>query len=270
MESQAINILGLVAPGRDTLGFYESISAYYDEIFPASPQTVRFLSEHCRPQGRLLDVACGTGNHALELARRGFQVTGVDLDQTMLEVARKKSIGQKIRFVAGDMCRLVDLLGGEAPFDTVFCIGNSLVHLGNEDDILQALRQMYALLAPAGKLVAQIVNFDRVLRDQSFELPLLSSASSGLTFKRVYEYDPQRRHVLFCSELNLPSQPAIRNAIPLLILESPALRSLADRAGYRHTSLYGSYAKDPHSADASALILVGTKTTDLRESRATG
>ena len=52
------------------MGFYESISAYYDDIFPASETAVIFLDSLTKPEGRMLDLACGTGGHALGLAQR--------------------------------------------------------------------------------------------------------------------------------------------------------------------------------------------------------
>jgi len=69
---------------------------YMDEVFVQGTQAeVDFLVEHLQlsPDQRILDMGCGTGRHALELARRGYQVTGVDLSDGMLAEGRNIFIG---------------------------------------------------------------------------------------------------------------------------------------------------------------------------------
>src|SRR4051812_30401147 len=60
------------------------------------------------PYGKALDVGCGTGAHAIELARRGWQVTGVDAVAKALAAAREKAAAAdaEVRFVEGDATRL--------------------------------------------------------------------------------------------------------------------------------------------------------------------
>jgi SAM-dependent methyltransferase len=89
----------------------------------------------------LLDVGCGTGGHALELARRGFQLTGVDLSGAMLEQARQKSA----RLATG---RPTWLRGDARDFDTgarhdaaimMFAV---VGYLTDNDSVLQGLRNI--------------------------------------------------------------------------------------------------------------------------------
>jgi ubiquinone/menaquinone biosynthesis C-methylase UbiE len=55
---------------------------------------------------RVLDVGCGTGTFAILLADRGFEVTGVDPALAMLEVARAKPGGYRLRWIHGDATSL--------------------------------------------------------------------------------------------------------------------------------------------------------------------
>jgi len=65
------------------------------------------------PFGKALDVGCGTGAHAIELTRRGWQVTGVDAVSTALDAAREKAAAADadVRFLEGDATRLEDSVG---------------------------------------------------------------------------------------------------------------------------------------------------------------
>src|SRR5262249_15797256 len=73
---------------------------------------------------RVLDVPCGSGRHSLELAKRGYAVTGIDLSRESLDIAR--GLNTAIDWREGDMRRLE--LGGEA-YDGAFCFGNSFAFL---------------------------------------------------------------------------------------------------------------------------------------------
>ena len=67
--------------------------------------------------GRILEVACGTGSHTEILASKGYRVTGVDINDDMLRVARKK-LGRRADFIHGDMRELEGSVSGET-YDAV-------------------------------------------------------------------------------------------------------------------------------------------------------
>src|SRR5260370_21383241 len=85
----------------------------------------------CASGSRFLDVPCGNGRHSLELAKRGYQMTGLDISEQFIEEARASSsaIGAQIEWVLGDM-RHVE---AEATFDGAFCVGNSFGYFGYSD-----------------------------------------------------------------------------------------------------------------------------------------
>jgi SAM-dependent methyltransferase len=95
----------------------------------------------------VLDAGCGTGRVAIELARRGMDVVGVDLDASMLAVASRKHPG--LAWVLGDLA-VVDL--GRS-FDVVVLAGNVMIFLkpGTEAAVVA---NMARHLAPGGALVA--------------------------------------------------------------------------------------------------------------------
>ena len=101
----------------------------------------------------VLDAGCGTGRVSIELARRGIDVVGVDLDESMLAAARDKAPG--IRWVTGDLTdvEIVDSDGAICRFDVVALPGNVMIFLtpGSEGDVVMNLTRHLAL---DGRLVA--------------------------------------------------------------------------------------------------------------------
>jgi SAM-dependent methyltransferase len=101
-----------------------------------------------KPGARLLDVPCGNGRHSIELARRGYRVTGVDLSQDLLAAARAEL---DTDWRLGDM-RALDL--ESSAFDGAFCFGNSFGYLDHVgvDAFLSALA---VALKPGARLVIE-------------------------------------------------------------------------------------------------------------------
>ncbi|MEU0298218.1 class I SAM-dependent methyltransferase [Streptomyces sp. NPDC006175] len=101
------------------------------------------------PAARVLDAGCGTGRIAIRLAELGHRCTGVDVDSSMLAVARRDAPTQE--WLLGDLARL-DTLGLEPGFDLALAAGNVIPLLapGTEP---QVLRQLAAALRPGGLLV---------------------------------------------------------------------------------------------------------------------
>src|SRR3989449_8365546 len=96
----------------------------------------------------ILDLGCGTGNHDLPLARRGFSVTGLDLSRPQLAIARRKAreAGLRIRLVRGDM-RSFDL---GTSFDAAICMFGAFGYLLKTTDAVRCLRSVRRHLPPDG------------------------------------------------------------------------------------------------------------------------
>ena len=108
---------------------------------------VAYVTALVPPGARVLDAGCGTGRVGVELARRGYDVVGVDSDLSMLAVARERA--PELDW------RLEDLAGfcTQEPFDLVVAAGNVLVYLA-EGTEPGAVASMAAALRPDGLLVS--------------------------------------------------------------------------------------------------------------------
>ncbi|HEX72981.1 MAG TPA: class I SAM-dependent methyltransferase, partial [Candidatus Hydrogenedentes bacterium] len=116
---------------------FERGAAYY-EVFANSVKRLEregpFLLERFRraPGNRVLDLACGTGPHALFFAEYGGVVTAVDAGAGMIAFARRARPHPNIEYRVGDMRRVE---GG--PWDFALCLGNSLSLIDSGDGLHQ-------------------------------------------------------------------------------------------------------------------------------------
>jgi len=96
------------------------------------------------PGARLLDVPCGNGRHAIELAKRGCRLTGIDLAAEYIDEARRAPVDAE--WILGDMC---DLPWSDT-FDGAYCMGNSFGYL-DAQSAAQFLHAIARTLKPAGR-----------------------------------------------------------------------------------------------------------------------
>ncbi len=107
-----------------------------------------------QPVRRVLDIACGTGSHAIELERLGYDVTGSDISEDMLVRAREKAheAGLKVRFEQQDM-RTLDVAAG--PFDAVLCLFDAIGHVQTTSAIKQTFGAVHRHLRQGGLFVLE-------------------------------------------------------------------------------------------------------------------
>jgi SAM-dependent methyltransferase len=123
--------------------FYDDFTAHHDyEAWTAALE--RLALAHGLAGRRMLDVACGTGKSCAPFAARGYDVTGCDASQAMLDRARERL--PAARLVRRDLRELGQL----GRFDLVTCIDDGLNYLLSEAELVAALRGMAGQLAPGG------------------------------------------------------------------------------------------------------------------------
>lgn len=113
-----------------------------------------------QPADRILDLCCGQGRHALELARRGFgKVTGADRSRYLIRVARRraKKLGLPVTFFERD-ARTVRF--PKNSFDCVLLMGNSFGYFEREEQDLKVLGNVARMLRPGGTFVLDITDGD--------------------------------------------------------------------------------------------------------------
>ncbi len=241
------------------MGFYQELANYYDFLFPVRENQLNFITKTAgKPPRRLLDVACGSGNYSLELARLGYDMTAVDLDMQMIETLRNKARSRQIDIKAYQV-NMLDLRKTLSDrYDLIFCIGNSLAHLKDEREIVDFLNGAKGLMERSGSLILQVVNFAKVLRRKTEQFPLLSHEKEGIKFEREYTYDEASGNVIFKSILTVQDKEFVNRIILYPVLKDN-LTELLLSAGFHHIQIYGDFmGNDFESEHSAALIIVAS------------
>ncbi len=120
--------------------------AWYLTTYPSFPNIEKKALKYAR--GRVLDIGCGAGRHALYLQRKGLRVTGVDASARMVELAQMRGV-EDVR--VADACGKLPFRDGE--FDTVVLFGNNLGICGTLMKFRRMLRELHRITAPRGRIL---------------------------------------------------------------------------------------------------------------------
>lgn len=179
-------------------GAYSSLAAVYDRLnadidYAAWADYIEKqfgLYSRIKPES-VLDLACGTGAMTVELARRGYDMTGVDLSEEMLAVARRKCdaerFAHKVLLVRQDMCEL-ELYG---TVNAVVCCLDSLNYLTSTDALRRTFAHVHTYLDPDGLFLFDMnapAKFERVYADNAYVLE-----DEGILCAWQNEYNPKSK-----------------------------------------------------------------------------
>jgi SAM-dependent methyltransferase len=127
----------------------DNVLGYFQEYrdWPLHQKTVMKLAK-----GRVLDVGCGAGRHALHLQSKGLPVLGIDASPAAIRVCRKRGLA-KARAVSIERFR-----AKPGQFDTVLMMGNNLGLLGNPHSARRLLRKLFDITSDEGRIVAETMD----------------------------------------------------------------------------------------------------------------
>ena len=194
---------------------------------------------------RILDLACGPGRHAAELARWGGQVVGFDLSRAMLRRARERSSGALVR---GDMRALPFRNGSFAVAVNLF---TSFGYFLDDEEHRRVVQQVVAALSPGGCFVLDYLNAEHVRR--TLKLTEQAKGRDVLVTRRI---DSANRFVI--KEIELRDEGR-RFEERVRLYDGVELVKLFTDAGLRVAARFGDYDGAPAGADAPRVILVGTR-----------
>jgi len=234
--------------------FFENVAVeFWNRAIPASvsEQEIDFLARTFTNGPRILDVPCGAGRHAIGLAKRGYQVTGIDLSQEFLDCLAHDAEGiPGVTWRRGDMRRL-EL---NETFDGACCMGNSFPYL-DYDNANTFLHSVSQALVPGGKFVIETGVTAETM------LPALPS-------RRWHRFDG----IVVLSELRYVAEASLMDIdytflrdgkletrpTSSYVFTAAELRRMFERAGFE-VIMYGGLAGEPFAVGPGRLLLVAQR-----------
>jgi len=207
-----------------------------------------------RPPARILDVPCGYGRHAIELARRGFAVTGVDASDVQITRGREKAASAGVPV---DLRQLdARHLAFDGEFDVAINMFLSFGYFETDEDHLAMLRGIARALRPGGRLLMEFWNreyeiryFDRYQVDRTGEVVEVEE----------WEFDHLRGRLNWTNTAFFPDgrrQSWWHSIRAYTVVE---MRQLFERAGLRLEAVYGGLGGEPYSIESEAAVFVARR-----------
>ncbi len=209
-----------------------------------------------QPGARVLDLCCGQGRHAVELAKRGFRVTGFDLSGYLLGLARERATGAgvEVEFVQGDMRKLP----WENQFDAVVLLFTAFGYLETDEEDERALQAIRAALRPGGLLLIDHHNRERTSswlgngRKDWWE-------GDGHIVLDQEEWDALTSRITMTRTIIAPDGARRQTGFVLRMYSHSEWMGMFRRVGLEWARSYGGYDGSDYAHDSRGLIIVARK-----------
>lgn len=236
------------------MGAFRDAADYYDVLADAAGRIdrERRLLTDCfgrAPGRRVVDLACGTGLHALFFAELGGQVTALDVSAEMIARAEKGRPHASVNYRVSDMR---EVKGG--PWDLAVCLGNSLSLLGGMGEVEEVFRRVSDCLAPGGIWLVQILNYSGgVCRQPRHRIERKAVGAGGevVAVKSLVPHGDRTLLSLAFFSIESGSVTSVAESAVLLHLDRQQLEEAARGSGFRVEAIYGGFDGADYDAGVS-------------------
>lgn len=206
-----------------------------------------------KPGAHVLDLCCGIGRHSLELARRGFVVTGVDRTEYYLDIARKatQKTGVSIELVQEDM----RVFERPDSFDAAINLFTSFGYFEDPEDDRRVVANVYRSLKPGGSFLIDVMGKEvlaSVFRERDWREEdgniILEERKVSDNWGRI-----ENRWILF------KDGKRYENRLSLRLYSATELKALMKSCGFSAVSVYGDFTGTPYDHNARRLVAVAHK-----------
>lgn len=242
---------------------YTELAKYYEltHYFRNYEQQAEFLNSAIKKYfpaaHRILDIACGTGNHAIFMAKKGYDVKGVDLSQKMLNIARQKikNTDLQVGFTYGNMKDLEF----SSEFDVVYCLGMSFMELRTYDEINSCLNSIKRAIKPNGLFIFDVSNGWEMLSVETRK-DFAEDAKTKVIWLSSGYIDKLKRtvHLDYTFIIQENNKTAIESGVEELRIFFPdELRMLLTNANFKIEAMLGDRSLEtPFKEDSPHIVMI--------------
>jgi 2-polyprenyl-3-methyl-5-hydroxy-6-metoxy-1,4-benzoquinol methylase len=251
-----------------TRPFYDEYAWAYDLIITQPVVTqCDFIEDALSRRGifdgaRILDAGCAVGSHAIELARRGYVVSGIDLSPQFIAEANRRATaaGLPVSFSVGDILEL----SAASPYDAILCRGvlNDLLDGMSRRDVF---RSFAGVLRSQGVLMLDVREWKttavRKTQEPVFE-KVVETPLGSLIFRSVTRLEPRTRRLLVSEQHTLRNQnveTVSTYEFSMRCWTREELDEYLAQAGFETIEYFGAYEKDVAAGASDRLVSVASK-----------
>lgn len=239
---------------------------YFDEIyyelyreFDLKPEKleaeINFIEKslELKPEDRILDLACGYGRHAIGLAKKGYNVCGLDFSNYLLSIARNRAKEEKVRvtFLKGDMRHLEF----HEEFDKVYNYFTSFGYFSDEDNF-EVMKGVSRALKRGGLFLLETLNILRIFKNFQYRNFILGG---DLVCLETTNFDPLTQRISTKRDIYKGSEKIAERNHSIRLYTPAELEFLFKMSGMRVRNFYGSAGFEPYSENSARLIVVAEK-----------
>lgn len=231
---------------------------YKDVITPErTRKEVKFIEKalNLKKGQKILDLCCGHGRHSIELALRGYQVVGQDVNKFFLQKAKEaaKAKGVAVKFIESDM-RIIPF---EKEFDAVINIFTSFGFLESDKEDQKVLNQVFKALKRGGKFLLDTNNREKTIRDYREKGWQENEDGSYVLMKRNFDFTTGSN-----IEQRIRIEPDGSKEVFQVIVRMytlPELIKMLSIAKLDFLKAYGDFDGSDYTADSRRFILIAKK-----------
>ncbi len=204
----------------------------------------------------ILDCPCGYGRHSIELARRGFEVTGSDINSIHLQKATDVAKENSLNVVFNKDSMLS--LEYSSQFDAVINMFYSFGFFDTDEENEKVLKNFFHALKPGGKFLMHTdVNIPRILSGQ-YKEDEQRSLLTGKTLRIIDSYDSQTKRINGAWIIQSNGKEE-RKDYSVRVYTKEEFEAMCKRIGFSSVVIYSGWEGDKYSENAEDMIVVATK-----------
>ena len=210
---------------------------------------------------RILDISCGTGEHAMRMAEAGYQVTAIDASPDMLDIAQKKAElkGLSICFKCQDF-RDLDF---EEEFEAAYCLGYTFLYIRTYAEIGAFFDKIHRALSTSGVFILDFLNGWRLIEEYPKRKFVCRDEETTITQFDEPSLNRERRlrHLEFSYIIqNRRGKVETSSAEEdLRIFFEDEVRFLITSHGFRDPRAFGDYSLNSPVTDSSSIVVVSAR-----------
>lgn len=197
----------------------------------------------------VLDIACGAGRHAIELAKRGYCVTGNDLSSYLLEEARNESTKCEVSLQL--TCRDMRHIDSVSQFDLVVQLFTSFGYFEAPDDDIRVLQNVYHALKSGGWYVLDLINPEHLAKHIVTESDRKAEDLS-VHEKRVLA----GRNITKTISITSPDHETFSFTESVRLYSKDEILLLLGKCGFSVSGIAGNYSGEPFDSEESPRMMI--------------